>query len=100
MIRSIPPTMRAGTPDLPAVPRWMQVWIILFLDPILTWAETRIYRLLLTQSPDQSLIQIGLHYDPSAVVGTCAGFHADADGPGAPPTFTIEQLVRAEIVRA
>ena len=43
MVRRIPPTLRAGTPDLPAVPRWMQVWIILLLGPILTWAETRIF---------------------------------------------------------
>ena len=100
MIRSIPPTLRAGTPDLPAVPRWMQVWIVLFLGPILTWAETRIYRVVLTQAADHPLVQIGLHYDPSAVVAACAGFHAAADGPGAPSTFTIEQLVRAEIVRA
>ena len=100
MVRSIPPTLRAGTPDLPAVPPWMQVWIILFLGPILTWAETRIYRLVLTQSADHPLVQLGLHYDPSAVVAACAGFHAAADGPGAPSTFTIEQLVRAEIVRA
>jgi len=100
VIRRIPPTLRAGTPDLPAMPPWMQVWIIIFLGPILTWAENRIYRVMLTQSADHPLVQIGLHYDPSAVVAACTGFHATADGPGAPATFTIEQLVRAEIVRA
>ena len=46
MIRSIPSTLRAGTADLPVVPPWMQTWVILFLGPILAWAETRIYRTL------------------------------------------------------
>ncbi len=44
MLRSIPSTLRTGTADLPVVPPWMQTWVILFLGPILAWAETRIYR--------------------------------------------------------
>jgi hypothetical protein len=76
------------------------VWIILFLEAILVWAETRIYRSILTQGADHPLVQIGIQYDPSAVVAACADFRADPDTPGAPPTFTVEQFVRAEIVRA
>ena len=51
----------------------MQVWIILFLGPILAWAETRIYRVVLPQAVNDDPMQIGLHYDPSAVVAACAG---------------------------
>jgi hypothetical protein len=40
------------------------------------------------------------YYDPSAVVAACASFHHPASAPGRPPTFSIEQFVRAEIVRA
>jgi hypothetical protein len=99
MLRSIPRTLRAGTADVPVVPPWMQAWCILFLGPILAWAETRIYRAVLTRCADHPLVQVGTRYDPAAVVAACAGFHAEVGGPGAPITFTIEQLVRAEIVR-
>ncbi|MFV9506457.1 MAG: transposase [Oscillochloridaceae bacterium umkhey_bin13] len=100
MVRSIPPTLRAGTPDLPAVPAWLQAWFITFLGPILTWAETRISRHFLAQCAEHPLVQLGLHYDPAPVVAACASFRAPPRRPGAPPTFTVEQLVRAEIVRA
>ncbi len=50
--------------------------------------------------PCWPLVPRGLRHDPSAVVTACAGFRAAPDGPGAPCTFTIAQLVRAEIVRA
>jgi hypothetical protein len=39
-------------------------------------------------------------YDPAAVVAACAGFHHAPGTPGAPPTFTIAQFVRAELVCA
>lgn len=100
MLRSIPPTLRAGTLDLPVVPRWMQAWVIVFWEAILAWAETRIYRVVLTQCLDHPLVQLGQAYDLTAVVAACASFRADPDGPGTAATFTIDQLVRAEIVRA
>ncbi len=100
MVRSIPPTLRAGTPDLPAIPPWLQAWFITFLGPILSWAETRIYRHFLAQCPNHPLIQLGLRYDPAPIVAACAAFRADPDGPGTSATFTVDQLVRAEIVRA
>ena len=99
MIRSIPSTLRAGTADLPVVPPWMQAWCILFLGPILAWVETRMSRSVLSRCADHPLVHLGIRYDPSVVVDACASFHADVSGPGAPITFTIEQLVRAEIVR-
>lgn len=100
MVRSIPPTLSAGTLDLPAVPAWLQAWFLTWLGPILTWAETRIYRVVLAQCAEHPLVQLGLHYDPTAVVDACAAFRAPPGGPGAPPDFTVEQLVRAELVRA
>jgi hypothetical protein len=39
-------------------------------------------------------------YDPATVVAACQGFHHALGTPGRPPTFTIEQFVRAELVRA
>lgn len=100
MLRSIPPTLRAGTLDLPAVPRWMQAWVLVFYEAILAWAETRIYRVILAQCLEHPLVQLGQAYDLRAVVEACAGFRADPDGPGTAATFTVEQLVRAEVVRA
>lgn len=100
MLRSIPPTLRAGTLDLPAVPPWLQAWLLTFLGPILAWAETRIYRHILAQCADHPLVLLGLSYDPAPVVAACGAFRAPPGRPGAPPDFSLEQLVRAEIVRA
>lgn len=100
VLRSIPPTLRAGTLDLPAVPLWLQAWLLTFLGPVLSWAETRIYRHILAQCANHPLVQLGLHYDPAPVIAACASFRAPPGRPGAPPDFTVEQLVRAEIVRA
>src|SRR3712207_8361635 len=38
-------------------------------------------------------------YDPASVVATCAAYY-HGDGPGKPPTYSVNTLVRAEIVRA
>lgn len=100
MVRSIPRTLRAGTPDLPAIPLWLQAWVLVFLGPILQWAEHRIYRSVLARCAEHPLVQIGLRYDPAPVVAACAVYRAAPGGPGAPCSFTIEQLVRAELVRA
>jgi hypothetical protein len=99
MLPILPPTLRAGTLDLPAVPRWLQVAIIAFLDAILAWAETRIMRRVLALSVDHPLVQLALRYDPAAVVAACAAYRHLDGTPGTPPTFTLDQLVRAELVR-
>ena len=39
-------------------------------------------------------------YDPAAVVAACQGYHHAPGTPGAPPSFTITQFVRMELVRA
>lgn len=96
----IPPVLRGGTPDLPDVPALVQYLIGCFLEPILAWLSTLVYRPLLQRCADHPLVLLAQWYDPSAVVAACAAFHHPATAPGRPPTFTIDQFVRAEIVRA
>src|SRR6266487_2394748 len=97
---SIPPVLRAGTPDLPNVPPLVQYLLGVFLEPILAWLTTLVYRPLLLRCADHPLVLLAQWYDPSAVVAACAGFHHPASAPGRPPTFTIDPFVRAEILRA
>src|SRR5262245_6121160 len=96
----IPPLLRAGSRDLPDVPPLVQYLIGVFLDPILAWLTTLIYRPLLTRCADHPLVLLANWYDPAPLVAACACFHHSAGTPGRPATFTIEQFVRAEIVRA
>jgi len=96
----VPPVLRAGTRDLPDVPPAVQWLIGEFLAPILCWLETLVYRPLLRRCADHPLVLLARWYDPTAVVAACAGFHHAPGTPGAPPTFTIAQFVRAEMVRA
>jgi hypothetical protein len=97
---SIPPTLRGGTPDLPTVPPLVQYVLGCFLDPILAWVTTLVYRPVLQRCADHPLVLLAQCYDPAAVVAACASFHHPATAPGRPPTFTIDQFVRMEIVRA
>jgi len=97
---SIPPVLRGHTPDLPDVPPLVQYLIGCFLEPLLAWLSTLVYRPLLHRCADQPLVRLAQWYDPSAVVAACAAFHHPAAAPGRPPTFRIDQFVRAEIVRA
>jgi hypothetical protein len=100
MVRSIPPTLRAGTRDLPAVPPLVQYLLGCFLPAILAWVETTLMRLVLLRCRDHPLIQIAQWYDPAPVVAACAAYyHADGT-PGAIPTYPLDLLVRAEIVRS
>lgn len=95
----LPSTLRAGTRDLPDVPLYVQYLIGCFLTPILAWLTTLVYRQVLSRCADHPLLQIAQHYDPTAVVAACASYQ-HCSGPGAPPTFSVDQLVRAELVRA
>lgn len=97
---SIPPVLRAATRDLPDVPPLVQCLLGQFLAPILAWLETLVFRPLLRRCADHPLVLLAQWYDPAAVVAACAGFHHAPGTPGAPPTFTIDQFVRSEIVRA
>jgi hypothetical protein len=96
----LPPVLRAATRDLPDVPPLVQFLIGQFLAPILAWLETLVYRPLLRRCAEHPLVLLNQYYDPVAVVAACQGFHHAPGTPGAPPTFTIAQFVRMEIVRA
>ena len=97
---SIPRTLRAGTPDLPDVPPLVQYLILCFLPCILIWVETLLMRLVLLRCQDHPLIRIAQFYDPAPVVAACASYYLADGTKGAPPTFSIETLLRGEIVRA
>jgi hypothetical protein len=96
----VPPVLRGRTPDLPDAPPLVQYLIGAFLAPILAWLGTLVYRPLLLRCAEHPLVLLAQWYDPAPVVAACASFHHPADAPGRPPTFSIEQFVRAEIVRA
>lgn len=96
----VPPVLRASTRDLPDVPPLLQFLIGQFLDPILAWLQTLAYRPLLRRCADHPLVLLNQWYDPAAVIAACAGYHHAPGTPGAPPSFTIEQFVRMEMVRA
>lgn len=96
----VPPVLRAATRDLPDVPPFVQFLIGQFLGPILAWLTTLVYRPVLHRCADHPLVLLNQWYDPATVVAACSGYHHAPGTPGAPPTFTIEQFVRIEIVRA
>jgi hypothetical protein len=96
----VPPVLRGGTRDLPDVPPLVQYLVGAFLTPILAWLSTLVYRPLLHRCADHPLVLLAQWYDPTAVVAACAAYHHPPTAPGRPPTFTIDQFVRAEIVRA
>src|SRR5881397_2488105 len=96
----LPLVLRSGTRDLPDVPPLVQYLIGSFLESILVWLSTLVYRPLLQRCADHPLVLLAQWYDPSALVVACAAYHHPAERPGRPPTFTIDQFVRAEIVRA
>jgi hypothetical protein len=79
----------------------LALWLLgTFLQPILTWLEALLLRNLLARCVRHPLLQIAQRYDPAAVIAACAAYQHPPGSKGAPPTFTIAQLVRAEIVRA
>ena len=100
MLLSIPRTLRAATPDLPALPPFILAVLAPFLETILTWLSNQILRALLFRCADHPLVLLATSYDPAPVVAACAAYHHPPGAKGATPTYTIEQLVRAEIVRA
>lgn len=96
----VPPVLRGHTPDLPDVPPFVQYLIGYFLAPILAWLDTLVLRPVLRHCADHPLVLLAQWYDPAPVVAACHGFHHAPGTPGRPPTFTIDQFVRMEIVRA
>src|SRR3712207_2300383 len=97
------PPGKSPAPDpftnLPELPPVVQALLGRFLALILAWVSALVYQALLTQCARHPLVRLAQLYDPSAVIAACSAYYHGA-GPGAPPTFTIRTLVRAEIVRA
>ncbi len=100
MFRSIPPLLRAGTPDLPVAPPFVLAILGLFLEPILAWVSNQLYRAVLTRCAAHPLVRLAQLYDFASVVAACQTYHHAPGTKGTTPTYTIEQLVRAEFVRA
>jgi hypothetical protein len=71
MRRSIPPTLRAGTPDLPDVPPFVQSVVGCFLVPILAWVSALIYRQVLLRCAHHPLVRLAQCYDVAPVVAAC-----------------------------
>jgi hypothetical protein len=100
MRRSIPPPLPATTRDLPDVPPVVLAILGQFLAPILTWISTQVYRRVLTRCALHPLVRMAQLYDPAPVVAACRAYYHAPGTKGATPSYTIDQLVRAEIVRA
>jgi hypothetical protein len=100
MMPLLPSTPRAATPDLPFLPPLARFVIASFFHPILAWVETLLLRRVLFRCFDHPLVQLALLYDPAPVVALCADYYHAPGTKGAPPTFSVELLLRAEIVRA
>jgi hypothetical protein len=100
MRRILPPTLRAGTRDLPDVPPFVLAILGQFLAPILTWISAQVYRMVLTRCALHPLIRLLPLYDFAPVVAACQAYYHAPGTKGTAPTYTIEQLVRAEFVRA
>src|SRR5437867_3146727 len=60
----IPPVLRGRTPDLPAVPPLVQYLLGTFLEPILAWLSTLVYRPLLLRCADHPLVLLAQWFDP------------------------------------
>jgi hypothetical protein len=96
----VPPTLRGRTSDLPDVPPLVQSLLADFLGPILAWLDTLVMRSVLRRCADHPLVRLAQWYNPAPAVAACRGFHHAPGTPGRPPDFTIDHLVRSEIVRA
>jgi hypothetical protein len=96
----LPPTLRASTPDLPDVPPVVCAILGMFFAPILAWLSQQVYRLVLTRCAAHPLIRLALLYDFAPLVAACQPYYHAPGTKGVPPTYTIDQLVRAEFVRA
>jgi hypothetical protein len=96
----VPPTLRARTPEFPEVPPIVHWLLGAYLTPVMDWLATLTYRPMVQRCADHPLVLLNQYYDLTPIIAACAGFHHAPGTPGAPPTFTIDQFVRAEMVRA
>jgi hypothetical protein len=69
------------------------------LQPLFDWFSERLYAEFLKHAADHLLVRLHAHLDCRPLEAACAVFH-HASGPGAPPTHSVAQLVRALLVKA
>jgi Transposase DDE domain/Transposase domain (DUF772) len=84
--------------DLPAVPPLLLALLTPWLEPLLAWFGAQVYRTVRAGCPTHPLVRLAHAYDPATVITACAPYQHQT-GPGAPPTYPVGVLVRAEIVR-
>ncbi len=83
---------------LPRVPPAVLLMVVRWLEPLLGWVSALLYERVVQQCRAHPLVQLARVYDPSPVIARCAAYQK-AGGRGAPATYTVAQLVRAELVR-
>src|SRR5437764_824600 len=82
----------------PALPTWLPHFLLACLPTLLASLSSQLVYLARRRCPTHPLVRLAAAYAPAPVVAACAAYRHPT-GPGAPPTYTIETLVRAEIVR-
>jgi hypothetical protein len=84
---------------LPPVPPALFALLAPHLAPLLAWLSDQYLARMRQQEADHPLCLLAQHLDLAPVIAQCADYYHSA-GAGAPATYTVAQLVRAEIVRA
>jgi hypothetical protein len=72
----------------------------LFLARILAWVSQQLYRAVLSRCAAHPLVRLAQLYDLAPVVAACQAYQHAPGTKGSPPTYSINQLVRDEFVRA
>lgn len=68
-------------------------------DALWAWINALVVTLFHANTPDHDLMRINQSFDFAPLVAQCADYY-HASGPGTQPTYTVEQLLRAEVVRS
>ncbi|MBM7846761.1 hypothetical protein JOD20_005425 [Herpetosiphon giganteus] len=85
--------------DLPPLPPLLLVVLARYWTPLMQWLEHRLQQRLLARCRTHPLVRLAAVADLTPVIHACAAFH-HRHGPGAPPTYSVAILVRAELLRA
>ncbi len=80
------------------MPRYLRPALLLWLAPLLAWVETTLYAAVSHRCPAHPLVPLAARHDLTAVVRQCASYY-HSTGPGTCPTYSVDTLVRAEVVR-
>lgn len=85
--------------DLPPLPPLLLVVLARYWTPLMQWLEHRLVQRVLARCRAHPLVRLDSTADLTPVIHACAAFH-HRHGPGAPPTYSVAILVRAELLRA